>query len=90
MTAAKQSFLESLRTGTNLADGGIGSLIFQLTGRLASPEFGYEALNLSNPELIKGIYSSSLAAGATILTTNTFAANESELAAAGFSSKNRT
>ncbi|MBT4125490.1 MAG: hypothetical protein HOJ22_01075 [Chloroflexi bacterium] len=87
MTAAKQSFLESLRTGTNLADGGIGSLIFQLTGRLASPEFGYEALNLSNPELIKGIYSSSLAAGATILTTNTFAANESELAAAGFSSR---
>ncbi len=85
MSAAKQSFLESLRVGTNLADGGIGSLIFQLTGRLASPEFGYETLNLRNPELIKGIYASSLTAGATILTTNTFAANESELAEAGVS-----
>jgi methionine synthase I (cobalamin-dependent) len=33
--------------------------------------------------LIKGIHSSSLAAGATVLTTNTFAANSVELAAAG-------
>lgn len=83
MTTAKSSFSESLRAGKVLADGGIGSLIFQITGRLASQDFVYEALNLSNPELIKGIYASSLAAGATVLTTNTFAANDTELAAAG-------
>ncbi len=81
----KSTFLESLKAGTVLADGGIGSLIFQLTGRLASPEFVYEALNLRNPELIKGIYSSSLAAGAVVLTANTFAANETEFASAGLS-----
>ncbi|MEE8045850.1 MAG: homocysteine S-methyltransferase family protein, partial [Dehalococcoidia bacterium] len=74
--------MNSLRAGTVLADGGIGSLIFQLTGRLASTEFTYEALNLQNPELIKGIHSSSLAAGATVLTTNTFSANATDLAAA--------
>ncbi len=77
------TFLESMKAGTVLADGGIGSLIFQLTGRLASPEFAYEALNVRNPDLIKGIYSSSLAAGATVLTANTFAANETELSSAG-------
>jgi homocysteine S-methyltransferase len=83
MPPVKSAFLDSLRAGTVLADGGIGSLIFQLTGRLASPEFAYEALNLRNPELIKGIHSSSLGAGATVLTTNTFAANSTELTVAG-------
>ena len=83
MHQVESKFLESLRTGTTLADGGIGSLIFQLTGRLASPDFLYEAINLRNPNLIKGIYASSLAAGATVLTTNTFSANESELTVAG-------
>lgn len=77
------TFLESVKAGTVLADGGIGSLIFQLTGRLASSEFVYEALNVRNPDLVKGIYSSSLAAGATVLTANTFAANGTELSAAG-------
>ena len=83
MPLVKSAFLNSLGAGTALADGGIGSLIFQLTGRLASADFVYEALNLRNAELIQGIYSSSLAAGATVLTTNTFAANSTELAAAG-------
>ena len=83
MHQVESKFLESLRTGTTLADGGIGSLLFQLTGRLASPDFLYEAINLRNPNLIKGIYASSLAAGATVLTTNTFSANESELTVAG-------
>lgn len=87
MPANKHSLLESLRSGASLADGGIGSLIFQLTGRLASAEFVYETLNLRNPELIKGIHSSSLAAGATVLTTNTFAANESELSNVGIGSQ---
>ena len=83
MTLVQAGFLDTLRAETVLADGGTGSLIFQLTGRLASPEFTYEALNLRSPVLIKGIHSSSLAAGATVLTTNTFAANSVELAAAG-------
>jgi len=83
MTLVQSGFLDALRAGTILADGGTGSLIFQLTGRLASAEFTYEALNLRNPQLIKGIHSSGLAAGATVLTTNTFTANSVELTAAG-------
>ncbi len=83
MSQVKPTLLDSMRSRTVLADGGIGSLIFQLTGRLASADFVYEALNLRNPELVRGIYSSSLAAGATVLTTNTFSANTLELTAAG-------
>ncbi len=85
MTPTRSAFLDALKSGpsgTVLADGGIGSLIFQLTGRLASAEYVYEALNLHNRELIRGIHTSSLAAGATVLTTNTFAANTVELEAA--------
>ena len=87
MTLVQSGFLDALRAGTVLADGGTGSLIFQLTGRLASTEFTYEALNLRNRALIKGIHSSSLAAGATVLTTNTFAANSVELTTAGVGDK---
>ncbi|HIF71391.1 MAG TPA: hypothetical protein EYQ61_02340 [Dehalococcoidia bacterium] len=83
MPPVESAFVNSLRSGIVLADGGIGSLIFQLTGRLASNEFVYEALNLRNPALIKGIHSSSLAAGAMVLTMNTFAANSTELSLAG-------
>jgi len=90
VTPTQSAFLDALKSGTDgaiLADGGIGSLIFQLTGRLASTEYTYEALNLRNRELITGIYASSLAAGATVLTTNTFAANAVELGAAGVGDK---
>lgn len=83
MPTNRPVFLDSLRAGTVLADGGIGSLIFQMTGRLASTEFAYETLNLRNPELIKRIHMESLAAGSVVLTTNTFAANSAELSAAG-------
>ena len=90
MTQPRSAFLDKLKSdpsGTVLADGGIGSLIFQLTGRLASNEYAYEALNLRNSELVKGIHASSLAAGATVLTTNTFAANTRELEQAGLHGK---
>ena len=86
MPPIRSAFLDALRHGpseTVLADGGMGSLIFQLTGRLASPDYAYEALNLRNRELIRSIHASSLGAGATVLTTNTFAANTVELEAAG-------
>ncbi|MDA1280163.1 MAG: homocysteine S-methyltransferase family protein [Chloroflexi bacterium] len=86
MTDTRTTLIETLRSrsaGTLLADGGIGSLIFQLTGRLATPEYAYETLNLSNRELVKGIHYSSLAAGARVITTNTFAANTAELINAG-------
>ncbi|MDP6667674.1 MAG: homocysteine S-methyltransferase family protein, partial [Dehalococcoidia bacterium] len=83
MIRTHSTFLDSLRSGTVLADGGIGSLIFQLTGRLASADYAYEILNLRNRELIQGIHASSLTAGATVLTANTFAANSVELGIAG-------
>ena len=85
MSYTQSLFLNTLSGGTILADGGIGSRIFQMTGRLPSSEFVYETLNLRNSELIKGIHSSSLTAGATVLTSNTFAANSTELTTASLS-----
>lgn len=73
-----------------LADGGMGSHIFQLTGRLASPEYPFEALNLANPDMIEGIHLASLASGARVLTANTFAANELELLASGNAENTRS
>ena len=82
MSRTQALFLNTLSGVTVLADGGIGSRIFQMTGRLPSSEFVYETLNLRNSELIKGIHSSSLTASATVLTSNTFAANSTELTTA--------
>jgi len=86
----RSEFLEQLKNGVILADGGMGSHVFQLTGRLAAPEYPYEALNLTNRELIGGIHLASLASGARVLTANTFAANELELRASGNAENTRS
>ncbi len=75
--------IAALKSGTVLADGATGSYIFELTGRLSEGRFVYEGLNLSNPELIKGVHLAYLQAGAQCLASNTFEANRLSLAAGG-------
>jgi homocysteine S-methyltransferase len=77
--------IDTLQDRPLLADGGIGSYIFELTGRLDSPSHPYEALNLENPDLIRGVHTAYLQAGARCITTNTFAANRIALRHAGLS-----
>ncbi|MBM3960099.1 MAG: hypothetical protein FJ314_10105 [SAR202 cluster bacterium] len=69
------AFLERLRAGPLLADGAMGSLLFERTGRLSEPNHVYEALNLDRPELIRGVHTAYLQAGAHCISTNTFGAN---------------
>lgn len=65
----------------------MGSYIFEQTGRLSETNHVYEALNLDNPDLIRQIHFAYLSAGARCLTTNTFAANRTQLTPVGESTR---
>ena len=77
--AMSRSLLESLAEGAVLADGAVGSYLFELTGRLSEPNHVYEALNVDRSELVRWLHVAYLEAGARCLTTNTFAANATHL-----------
>ncbi len=68
-------FLTTLKAGPLLADGAMGSLLFERTGRLSETNHFYESFNVDRPELILDVHLSYLAAGARCLKTNTFGAN---------------
>ena len=72
-------FLTTLRAAPLLADGAMGSLLFERTGRLSEANHVYESFNLDRPELIEEIHLAYLAAGARCLKTNTFGANRHAL-----------
>src|SRR5258708_7226552 len=73
-------FLERLRQGPILGDGGMGT---ELYARGISYERCFEQLNLTEPELIKTIHLEYATAGAEIIETNTFGANRYRLAEYG-------
>lgn len=81
------NLIEELHRGPVLADGAMGSYLFWRTGRLSERNHVYEALNLELPELIREVHLSYLRAGARCLTTNTFSANQAQLAALGEDSR---
>ncbi len=76
-------FLKTLRAGPLLADGAIGSYLFERTGRLSEKNHVYEALNVADPDAIREVHFAYLQAGARCLTTNTFGANRTQLDAMG-------
>ncbi|MFA6110209.1 MAG: homocysteine S-methyltransferase family protein, partial [Candidatus Latescibacterota bacterium] len=76
-------FLHSLQRGPLLADGAMGSLLFERTGRLSEPNHVYEAFNADRPDLVLQVHLAYLQAGARCLTTNTFGAGRAQLAAYG-------
>jgi methionine synthase I (cobalamin-dependent)/5,10-methylenetetrahydrofolate reductase len=71
-----QSFLEQLRQGPLLCDGAMGTLLYQ---RGMTYDQSFDALNLSNADLIQSIHCEYLNAGAQIIETNTFGANRARL-----------
>ncbi|MFY9560832.1 MAG: bifunctional homocysteine S-methyltransferase/methylenetetrahydrofolate reductase [Terriglobales bacterium] len=71
------NFLERLAKSPVLCDGAMGTLLYSkgiFINRC------YDELNLSQPELIRGIHHEYLQAGAEIVETNTFGANSFRLA----------
>ncbi len=80
-------FLTTLQSQPLLADGAMGSYLFELTGRLSETNHVYEAFNLEQPELIQKVHLAYLSAGAQCLKTNTFGANRQQLAQFGLDGK---
>ena len=74
----KKDFRKALAEEVLLADGAIGTL---LVSRGASPEQAKSPLNLSDPESVREVHDDYVAAGARILTTNTWDANRVKLTA---------
>src|SRR5689334_15595135 len=66
-----------LKKGPVLCDGAMGTLLY---GKGIFINRCYDELNLSQPDLIRGIHHEYLHAGAEIIETNTFGANSFRLA----------
>jgi homocysteine S-methyltransferase len=81
-----QPFIEALRGGALVADGGMGTQLYE-RGILFS--VNYEELNLSRPQVVRKVHESYLAAGAEVIETNTFGANSVRLARHGLEDKVR-
>jgi homocysteine S-methyltransferase len=79
-----QPFLEAIREGVLVADGGMGTQLYE-RGLLYS--LNYEELNLSRPEVVRRVHDDFLRAGADVIETNTFGANAVRLARHGLDDK---
>ena len=76
-----QSFLERLQRPPLLFDGAMGT---ELYNRGNVPfDHSFDELNLSNPELVKGVHLDHIRAGAEVIETNTFGANRLRLSSYG-------
>lgn len=69
-------FLDRLKSSPMLCDGAMGTLLY---AKGVFINRCYDELNLSNPEMIRGIHNDYVRAGAEIIETNTFGANSFRL-----------
>jgi homocysteine S-methyltransferase len=72
-----QNFIERLKQSPVLCDGAMGTLLY---AKGIFINRCYDELNLSQPDLIRGVHHDYLQAGAEIIETNTFGANSFRLA----------
>jgi homocysteine S-methyltransferase len=79
-------FVDRLRTSPLLCDGAMGTFLYS---KGVFINRCYDELNLSQPELIRGIHADYLHAGADIIETNTFGANSFRLSQHGIGDKVR-
>jgi homocysteine S-methyltransferase len=78
------AFLKRLAAGPILCDGAMGTMLYA-KGLFINR--CYDELNLSQPDLIRGIHQEYLQAGAEVIETNTFGANSFRLARHGFAER---
>ena len=77
-------FLELVARGPVVFDGAMGTLLYN---RGVFINRNFDELNLSSPDMVEKAHFDYLAAGAMVLTTNTFGANEVKLARHGLSQR---
>ncbi len=73
-------FVSRLQKGAVLCDGAMGTLLY---AKGIFINRCYDELNLSAPDLIRGIHQDYLKAGAEVIETNTFGANSFRLSKHG-------
>ena len=79
-------FLERIKKSPILCDGAMGTLLYS-KGIFINRS--YDELNLSQPDLIRGIHHEYLQAGAEVIETNTFGGNSFRLARHGMEDRVR-
>ena len=79
-----QDFREQLSRRVLVADGAMGTMLY---ARGVFLNRSFDELNLSAPDLVRGIHQDYIKAGSEILETNTFGANRVRLAAFGMAEK---
>jgi homocysteine S-methyltransferase len=82
--ARAQEFRDQLSRRVLVADGAMGTMLY---ARGVFLNRSFDELNLSAPDLVRGIHQDYIKAGAEILETNTFGANRVRLAAFGMAEK---
>jgi homocysteine S-methyltransferase len=76
-------FLQRLESTILVADGAMGTMLFESVGMQRS----FEELNLTQPQAVLQVHQAYIQAGAQIIETNTFGANRSKLAPLGLADK---
>lgn len=84
MKSRANEFREAVLRRALVADGAMGTMLY---ARGVFINRCYDELNLSTPDLVRGIHQEYVKAGAEILETNTFGANRLRLAAFGIAEK---
>src|SRR3979409_1529042 len=88
-----RDFLAATREGVVVYDGGMGATLEQFDLSLADdyrpPGALHEALVLNRPDVIEGVHSSMLDAGAIVLETDTFQASRLKLSEWGLDEHTR-
>jgi homocysteine S-methyltransferase len=79
--AAVKPFLERLAEGVVVCDGATGTMLY---ARGVFLNRCFDELNLSNPELVRGVHAEYVDAGVDLIETNTFGAHRFKLGPHGF------
>jgi len=72
----REAFRQRLAEGVLLMDGAMGTCLYDRGVHLGRC---FDALNLEDPDLVRGVHADYLRAGAQVLQTNTFGANAHKL-----------
>jgi methionine synthase / methylenetetrahydrofolate reductase(NADPH) len=87
MHSRAKEFREQLESRALVADGAMGTMLY---AKGVFINRCYDELNLSSPDLVRGVHHEYVRAGAEILETNTFGANRMRLEGFGIAEKLRS
>ncbi|HUY75935.1 MAG TPA: homocysteine S-methyltransferase family protein, partial [Ktedonobacterales bacterium] len=81
--------LERLRQGPVLCDGAMGTMLYARAAESQMHGRCFDELTLTNPALVQEVHRAYIQAGAQVIETNTFGANQAKLSAYGLGDRVR-